>query len=192
MDWGVDYTGQGKYHLVQTWVPMTVTEQLRIGSNTVSGDEPGHLFFELITGTIYTANSNKITLFIRGVKHEPTGTEVNFNVDDVSLLGPYPPPPTPTPTPTVTPTFPPLPTLTPTPTSTPTATSLPPATPIAGPPLPITGDEAVPPHEQNNLPAAGTTLPKDIPFSALVFGGVLLIILGGSAVAGVLWQRKQS
>jgi hypothetical protein len=188
MSWGVDYSGQGKYHLVQTWVPMTLTEQLRIGSNTVSGDEPGHLFFELITGTIYTANNNKLTLFIRGVKHEPTGTEVNFNVDDVSLLGPYPPPPTPTPTPTVTPTFPPLPTLTPTPTFPPTST----LTPIPGPPLPITGDQAAPPGEQDNLPAAGVVLPKDSPFSALAFGGALLIVLTASAVAGVLWHRKQS
>jgi hypothetical protein len=185
MDWGVDYTGQGKYHLVQSWVPMTVTEQLRVGSNTISGGEPKHLFFELITGTIYTANSNKITLFIRGVKREPTGVEVNFNVDDVSLLGPYPPPPTPTPLPTVTPTFIPLPTLTPTPT--PTAT----ITPVSAPPLPITGDDAVPPPSQNNLPSAGAILPKDNPFSALVWGGLLLIVLGASAVVGVLWQRKQ-
>lgn len=187
MDWGVDYSGQGKYHLVQNWVPMTLTEQLRIGSNTVSGAEPKHLIFELITGTIYTANSSKITLFIRGVNREPTNIEVNFNVDDVSLLGPYPPPPTPTPTPTVTPTFPPLPTLTPTPTPTPTAT----ITPVASPPLPITGDEAVaPPSEQNKLPAAGAALPKEIPFSALALGSVLLLVLGASAVAGLLWQRK--
>lgn len=187
MDWGVDYSGQGKYHLVQTWTPMTLTEQLRIGSNTLSVDEPGHLFFELITGTIYAANSQKITLFIRGVKREPTGTEVNFNVDDVTLLGPFPPPPTPTPTPTASPTFPPLPTFTPTPTL--TATPLP--TPVAAPPLPITGDPAAPVSEQNNLPAAGAILPKDVPLSALVFGGVVLIVLGASAAAGLLHHKKR-
>jgi hypothetical protein len=192
MDWGIDYSGQGKYHLVQTWLPMTMTEQLRIGSNSVSNDEPGHLFYELITGTIYTANSSQLTLFIRGVKREPTGTEVNFNVDDVSLLGPYPPPPTPTSTPLPTPTFLPLPTFTPTPTVTSTPTPIPPpATPIAGPPpLPITGDSAVPDQEQNNLPDAGTVVPKDIPFSALLFGGLLLIVLGASAAGAVLLRRR--
>jgi hypothetical protein len=190
MDWGIDYSGQGKYHLVQQWTPMSLTEQLRIGSNTVSVDEPGRLFFELITGTVHTAASSKITLFIRGVKHEPTGTEVNFNIDDVSLLGPYPPPPTPTATPTASPTFPPTPTLTPTPTPTPTLTATPVAvaTPPAEPPLPITGDSAVPASQQHNLPAAGAVLPQNVPHSALAFGGVVLIVLVG---AGLMRHRKR-
>jgi hypothetical protein len=190
MDWGIDYSGQGKYHLVQQWVPMTMTEQLRIGSNTVSSDEPKRLFFQLITGTIYTANSNKITLFIRGVKVEPTGTEVNFNVDDVSLIGPYPLPPTPTPTPLPTATFPPLPTLTPTPTS--TSTPVPAATPTTiSPGLPTTGDSVVPASEQNNLPDAGAILPKTISFSALGLGGAILIVLGVSAVSNLLSKQKK-
>lgn len=196
MSWGVDFSGQGKYHLVQTWVPMTLTEQLRIGSNTVSVDEPGGLFFETVTGAINTGNSNKITLFIRGVKHEPTGTEVLFNIDDVTLLGPFVPPPTPTPRPTITPTYPPLPTFTPTPTLTLTPTPLPTQTPIAAvpppPPLPITGNPAAPVSEQNNLPQAGGILPKDIPFSALVFGGVILIVLTAGAATGLLRYRKRS
>ncbi len=190
MEWGIDYSGQGKYHLVQTWIPMTLTEQLRIGSNTVSNDEPPRLVFELITGTISTANSSRITLFIRGVQHEMSGTEVNFNIDDVSLLGPYPPPPTPTVTPTASPTFPPLPTFTPTASPTPTLTPTPLPTPVAlAPPLPITGDPAAPASEQNNLPAAGAILPKDIPLSAIILGGVVLVGLGASAVRG-LWRHR--
>jgi hypothetical protein len=190
MAWGVDYSGRGQYELVQTWVPMTLTEQLRIGSNTVSSDEPGHLFFEHITGTIYTANSNRLTLFIRGVKHEPTGTEVNFNVDDVSLIGPYPPPPTPTPTPTATPTFPPTPTPSPTPTS--TSTPAPSATPVAAQPaLPVTGDEALPPGEQNHLPDAGGILPKNISPGVLVLGGLTLAVLGVWAANSLLAKQKK-
>jgi hypothetical protein len=88
MAWGVDYTGQGKYHRVENWVTMPLTEQLRIGSSG-PGDEARALYFQLITGTINTGASGKLALFIRGVKVNPTGTEVNFNVDDVSLLGPY-------------------------------------------------------------------------------------------------------
>jgi hypothetical protein len=189
MDWGIDYSGRGKYELVQTWVPMTLTEQLRIGSNTVSNDEPKRLFFELITGTVYTLNSSSLTLFIRGVKREPTGTEVNFNVDDVSLIGPYPLPPTPTPTPLPTPTFPPLPTFTPTPTTTPTPA--PAATPTPIPAMPVTGDFAAPAGEQNNLPNAGAILPKTISLSALGLGAAILIVLGIAAANNLLSKQKK-
>lgn len=190
MDWGVDYTGQGKYHLVQTWAPMTLTEQLRIGSNTVSNDEPGHLFFQQITGTVFTGNSNRLTLFIRGVKREPTGTEVNFNVDDVSLIGPYPLPPTPTPTPTASATFPPTPTSSATPTRTPTP-GPPTATPIPQPALPVTGNEARPPGEQNHLPAAGGVLPQHSSPGTLALGGLTLVILGAWAATSLLAKQKK-
>jgi hypothetical protein len=45
------------------------------------------LFYQTSTGTVQTGGSNRITLFIRGLKKFPTGAEVNFDVDDVSLVG---------------------------------------------------------------------------------------------------------
>ncbi len=86
MHWGVDFSGQGSYQNVQTWHLMPLTEQFRQGSN---GDFPDDkpLFYETITGTVQTGSSNRISLFIRGLKKFPTGTEVNFDVDDVSLVG---------------------------------------------------------------------------------------------------------
>ena len=87
MHWGVDYSGQGDYNNVTTWNLMPLTEQFRLGS---TGEFPDDipLFYETITGTIHTTNTNRITLFIRGLKKFSTGTEVNFDVDDVSLVGP--------------------------------------------------------------------------------------------------------
>ncbi|MFC1975907.1 hypothetical protein ACFLXQ_05875 [Chloroflexota bacterium] len=104
MHWGVDYTGEGNYDNVQTWHLMPLEEQFRLGS-TGEFPEDVPLHYEMITGTIHTTNTNKVTLFIRGLKKFPTGTEVNFDVDNVSLLGPPPgaPAPEPTPTPTLDP-----------------------------------------------------------------------------------------
>ena len=99
MNWGVDPFGEGDYKNVEEWVYMDLTEQLRIGSNGEFPDDKP-LVYERITGTIRTGDTNKITLFIRGWKKFPTGTEVDFNVDDVSLIGPAPgsqPAPEPTP-----------------------------------------------------------------------------------------------
>ena len=86
MHWGVDYTGQGDYNNVTEWNIMPLTEQYRLGS---SGKYPEDvpLFYEMVTGTIQTGDSSQITLFIRGLKKFPTGTEVNFDVDDVTLMG---------------------------------------------------------------------------------------------------------
>jgi hypothetical protein len=86
MHWGVDFSGQGNYDNVETWVLMPLTEQFRLGS-TGEFPEDVPLFYETVTGTIQTGGSNRITLFIRGLKKFPTGTEVNFDVDDVSLIG---------------------------------------------------------------------------------------------------------
>ncbi|MFN8457429.1 MAG: hypothetical protein U0401_22680 [Anaerolineae bacterium] len=205
MDWGIDYTGQGKYHLVQQWQPITLTEQLRIGSNTVSVDEPARLFFEQITGSVLTGNTRRLTLFIRGVKREPTGTEVNFNIDDVTLLGPYPLPPTPTPTPTGTPTIPrtATPTTTPTRTQTPvpvfTPTTAPTPTPTLFileelpplPPLPVTGNQAAPPAEPEPLPAAGGVLAQPLSLGVLFLGGLTLLVLGAYAVHSLVVKQKK-
>lgn len=86
MHWGVDFSGQGDYNNVRTWNLMPLTEQFRLGS-TGEFPEDIPLFYETITGTIHATNTNRITLFIRGLKKFPTGTEVNFDVDDVSLVG---------------------------------------------------------------------------------------------------------
>ncbi|MBI1879682.1 MAG: hypothetical protein HYR94_15920 [Chloroflexi bacterium] len=85
MHWGIDFSGQGNYEAVETWNLMPLTEQFRLGS---TGEYPEDipLFYETITGTVPTGSSNRITLFIRGLKKFSTGTEVNFDVDDVSLL----------------------------------------------------------------------------------------------------------
>ena len=68
---------------------MPLKEQFRLGS---AGEFPDvvPLTYEIITGTVFTTNTNKITLFIRGLKKFPTGTEVNFDLDDVTLVGPPP------------------------------------------------------------------------------------------------------
>ncbi len=90
MHWGIDPWGEGNYDNVEEWIHMPLTEQLRIGSNA-SYPEDIPLFYERITGTVRTGeNTNGITLFIRGLKKFPTGTEVNFDIDDVSLVGPSP------------------------------------------------------------------------------------------------------
>ncbi len=102
MHWGIDYTGEGNYDNVTEWHWMELTEQYRLGS---SGEYPEDvpLFYETITGTVQSGDNSRITLFIRGLKKFSTGTEVNFDVDDVSLVGPPPGGAAPTATPTLEP-----------------------------------------------------------------------------------------
>lgn len=157
MHWGVDYGGRGKYHRVEEWVTMPLTEQLRLGS-AGSTDEARHLFYQRITGTVFTGNSNKISLFIRGEKINPTGTEVNFNVDDVSLVGPYPVAP-------------------------PQAAS--PAQPVI--PAAITSDDTAPaPAEEKSLPNAGAILPRLSSPGMVVLAGLTLVLLGLRAMWGLI------
>lgn len=89
MHWGVDYSGQGDYENVAEWYYIPLEEQYRLGS---TGDYPEDkpLFYEVVTGTVETEDSASLTLFIRGIKKFATGAEVNFDVDDVSLVGPAP------------------------------------------------------------------------------------------------------
>lgn len=89
MHWGVDFSGEGNYDNVKEWTLMPLEEQFRLGS-TGKFPEDVPLFYELITGTISTGESTRISLFIRGLKKFSTGAEVNFDVDDVSLVGPPP------------------------------------------------------------------------------------------------------
>jgi hypothetical protein len=153
MHWGVDYFGEGSYNNVKEWHLMPLKEQFRLGSTGEFPDDVP-LTYEVITGTVFTTNTNKITLFIRGLKKFPTGTEVNFDLDDVSLVGPPPGAAQPTAT----------------------ATSETPAT--------------TPTPEQSNLPTSGGTLPKNVSAGALVLGGMMLIVLGTSAAAALLYKRE--
>jgi hypothetical protein len=153
MHWGVDYFGEGSYNNVKEWHLMPLKEQFRLGSTGEFPDDVP-LAYEVITGTVFTTNTNKITLFIRGLKKFPTGTEVNFDLDDVSLVGPPPGAAQPTAT----------------------ATSETPAT--------------TPTPEQSNLPTSGATLPQNVSVGALVLGGMMLIVLGTSAAAALLYKRE--
>jgi hypothetical protein len=89
MHWGIDPSGTGDYENVETWIPMELTEQYRLGSNGEFPDDVP-LFYELITGTVQTGDSSQITLFIRGLKKFPTNVEVNMDIDNVELIGPDP------------------------------------------------------------------------------------------------------
>jgi hypothetical protein len=97
LHWGVDFSGQGDYENVQTWHHIPLEEQYRLGS-TGKYPEDIPLFYEVVTDTVETGQSRQVTLFIRGLKKFATGAEVNFDIDDVSLIGPPPsaqPPATP-------------------------------------------------------------------------------------------------
>lgn len=89
MAWGVDFGGDADYQAVETWNTLSLNEQFRLGS-TGEFPEDIPLQYQLITGTIQTGDSNQITFYIRGLKKFSTGTEVNFDVDDVALVGPAP------------------------------------------------------------------------------------------------------
>lgn len=89
MHWGIDYSGQGDYDNVADWHYIPLEEQYRLGS-TGEYPEDKPLFYETVTGTVQTEDSTSLTLFIRGMKKFATGAEVNFDVDDVTLVGPPP------------------------------------------------------------------------------------------------------
>jgi hypothetical protein len=167
MRWGVDYGGRDKYYRVENWVTMPLTEQLRLGSAGPRG-EAQHLFYERITGQIFTGDSNRITLFITGEKVTFTGTEVNFNIDDVSLIGPYPVPPTPTPTQASN-----------------GATQE--VIPAAAAPI----QTPAPPAGENNMPDAGGILPRDISPGVVGLGGLVFVVIGLAATANLLARRKK-
>ena len=168
MDWGIDYQGRGDYYNVQTWHSMSMTEQVRRGSAALDLADARHLFFEQITATVFTTNTGRLTLFIRGLKLEPTGTEVNFNVDDVSLVGPYypPPPPSPTAGPTVI------------------------VTPVAdlATPAAVVPATTPPPASDDNLPDAGASPPPRSSPGVLLAAGLMLAAL---SAGGVLFSRRK-
>ena len=150
MHWGVDYSGEGNYDNVEEWVLMPLEEQFRLGSTGQYPDDVP-LFYEQITGTVETRDSPQITLFIRGLKKFATGAEVNFDVDDVSLVGPPPGP---------------------------IVIITPEAEPVATP--------------QETMPSTGAIVPQNFSPAAMVFGGLVLAVLGAGAVAGLLFSRRQN
>ena len=145
MHWGIDPLGEGDYENVETWNLIPLEEQFRLGS---AGEYPDDLplFYEVVTGTVETADSNRITLFIRGLKKFSTGTEVNFDVDDVSLIGP--PPDTEPPAPDIV--------------------------------------------SDSSMPDTGAALPKNVSGGALALSGLVLVVLGTTAAAVLLRNRKES
>lgn len=144
MHWGVDFSGEGDYDNVGEWHLIPLEEQFRLGSAGQFPDDVP-LAYEVVTGTVETGESNRITLFIRGMKKFSTGTEVNFDVDDVSLVGP------------------------------------PPGTQPAAPEAPAEG---------GSMPDTGVTLPGNVSAGALALGGLVLVVLGVTAAAGLLHHRK--
>ncbi|MCB0194040.1 MAG: hypothetical protein KDJ65_18965 [Anaerolineae bacterium] len=144
MHWGVDPFGEENIDNVEQWVVMPLTEQLRIGSNGEFPDnEP--LMYEVVTGTIRTgADNSRITLFIRGLKKFATDAEVDFNVDDVSLVGPAP------------------------------------GSTISNIP------EAASPSEDTPLPVTGLTTEAETSIPTLLFGGMVLLMLGGISTIKML------
>jgi hypothetical protein len=89
MHWGIDPFGEGNYENVTKWIRMPLNEQNRLGSHAPFPEDIP-LEYQQITGTVTTSDTNRITLFIRGLKKFPTNVEVNFDIDDVSLVGPPP------------------------------------------------------------------------------------------------------
>jgi hypothetical protein len=166
MRWGVDYGGSDKYFRVENWVTMPLTEQLRLGSAGPAA-EAQHLFYERITGQIFTGDSRHITLFITGEKVTFSGTEVNFNVDDVSLIGPYPLPPTPTPV------------------------QVNDATQEVIPAAAVPNQTPIPPAGENNMPNAGARLPGDISIGVVGLGGLVVVVIGLAATVNLLARRKK-
>jgi hypothetical protein len=169
MHWGIDKLGEGNYDNVEEWVHMPLTEQLRIGSNgTFPEDIP--LFYERISDTVRTGpDTNRITLFIRGLKKFPTGTEVNFDVDDVSLVGPAPG----------------------------TTVIIVPAQSDQSEPAPTTpdtaetSDAAAPAEESSSLPQSGATLTVPPSLGTFLIGGLILIVLGATATASLLLKNRK-
>jgi hypothetical protein len=94
MQYGIDYTGGTNWEATNIqWIELPWDEQPR-------EDPTGQNVYQIntYTATIKT-EANKLTLFIRGLKKWSDEKEGNYDVDGVSLVGPYSPGPQPTATP---------------------------------------------------------------------------------------------
>lgn len=167
MHWGIDPWGEGNYDNVEQWNLMPLNEQNRIGS-TAPYPEDIPLVYERITSTIRTGpNTNSLTLFIRGLKKFPNGTEVNFDVDDVSLIGPAP------------------------------NAVIPAAQGSQNQdasaefaPDETTSPESAPAEDVSAMPATGATLTLGASVGTFVLGGLVLVIITTAAAAHLLEKRK--
>jgi len=155
MAWGIDYSGTGDYESVEEWFIIPLEEQFRLGSNGEFPDDVP-LFYETIVEPVETRDGSNISLFIRGLKKFPTGAEVNFNVDDVSLIGP------------------------------------PPGVIVVITPEPDSPQPDTPAPEAETMPETGLTLSKNVSPGALVLGSLVLVVLGATATANLLKDRKES
>jgi hypothetical protein len=154
MAWGIDYSGTGDYENVEEWHLMQLEEQFRLGSNGEFPDDVP-LFYETVEESVEMHDSSKITLFIRGLKKFPTGAEVNFDVDDVSLIGP------------------------------------PPGVVVIVTPEPDSPESDTPAPEAETMPETGLTLSENVSPGALVLGSLVLVVLGATATANLLKDRKE-
>ncbi len=160
MHWGIDPSGQGDYNNVTEWVYMDVTEQNRLGS-TAPFPETKLLEFERITATVTTANSPRLTLFIRGIKKYADNVEVNMNIDNVRLIGPADATPIPSPVAV--------------------SDAAPQATPAPDGPT----------QEDASLPSSGGVLNRSASVGKVAMGGFVLVIIGAAATLGLLSYRKE-
>jgi hypothetical protein len=160
MQWGIDYRGTGKHNNVTEWLTMPLNEQPRLGSFNPPSHDAAYLTFQQVFTAVHTMNSSRLTLFIRGVKVTPSANEVDYNVDDVSMIGPFFPPPEP-------------------------QTGVRPAG-AASRAIPAGAS----PQTTNDLPAAGAILPANISIGSLALGGLVLIVLGAGAANELLQRSK--
>ncbi len=81
MQYGLDHNGRERWQAVAQWLDMPFPEYPR-------QDLSGRNEYEFERFTTYLIpSSNRLTLFVRGLKKWPDPHEVNFNVDQVSLRG---------------------------------------------------------------------------------------------------------
>jgi hypothetical protein len=161
MHWGIDPFGEGRYENVVTWVPMGLTEQNRLGSTAEYPDDLP-LVYEKITSTVTISDSNRVTLFIRGLKKFPNNVEVNMNIDDVELIGPDPAAPV-------------------------VVIQAAPATEIDE-----AQSEDTPTEADTGLPSSGSVLTRSASVGMVFLGGLVLIIAGTAAVVALTGYRKET
>ena len=160
MQWGIDYRATGKHNNVMEWVTMPLNEQPRLGSYNPPSHDAAYLTFQQVFTAVHTMNSSRLTLFIRGIKVTPSANEVNYNVDDVSMVGPFFPSPE----------------------------SQTGSRPAGVGTRPIAASTS--PQTSNNLPNAGAILPANISIGILVLGSLVLIVLGAGAANELLQKSK--
>ncbi|MDM8519060.1 hypothetical protein QUF64_03370 [Anaerolineales bacterium HSG6] len=151
LDVGIDYSGRGDYNAVEFqggWINIDLPEQSYHGSQTEHQDDQMPLQFTNFKTIINSGESRQITLFIRGAKRPPDHIEVNFNIDEVSLIGPDPSAPQP-----------------------------PQAIPAVVEEAVDAPPEVIEAAAEDNLPNAGGVLPSSTSHSILLVMGLVMLIM---------------